>query len=225
MIEKIVKRAEELEKTGSNFLGQIEYYKEKPVYWFDEELLPELQKWVASVITIIKFASRSDSYYYQETDRIANSKDTQRNIAFNAVQKLTGLISSLKEELDLGYLQNFEFKIISLTFDNFLDHAAEFHSSNKKTESSILVSIVFEDTIRKIAEKHEIDERGKSIEDLINEMTKSGIFSGVESKRHKSYAALRNYALHAHFDNFDIKEVGIMIKGTRDLIETHLDSD
>lgn len=225
MIEKIINRVEELEKTGNNFLSQIEYYKEKPVYWFNEELLPDLQKWVASVITLINFATSSDSYYYQETKRIANSKDTKRNISFNAVQKLTGLISSFKEELAHGFLQNFEFKIISLTFDDFLDHAADFHSANKKIESSILVSIVFEDTIRKLAAKNSVDEEGKSIEDIINDLTKVSVFSGVESKRLKSYATLRNYALHAHWDKFNIKDVGLMIKGTKDLIKSHLDSD
>lgn len=223
MVENIKKRVEELENKGNEYLGKIGYYEGKPKYWFGKLLIPELQKWVASVITIINFSTNDESYYYQETERIANDKDLKYGVSFSSVQKLTGLLSSFKEELDLGFLQNFEFKIISLTFDNFLDHSAEFHSANKKTESSILVSIVFEDTIRKLADKHGIDENRKSIEDITNELTKKSVFSGVESKRMKSYATLRNYALHAHWDKFDIKEVGLMIKGTRDLIESHLD--
>ena len=225
MIERTIKRADELSNQGTAYISKIGYYEGKPEYWFGKKLIPELQKWIASVITIVKHSTNNSTYFYQEVDRIANDKDLKHGVSYSAIQKLTGLISSLKEELELGFLNKFELSIISLTFDNFLDHAADFHSSNKKTESSVLVSIVFEDTIRKLAEKHGIEETGKTIEDIINEMTKNGNFSGVESKRLKSYAALRNDALHAHFSNFEIKEVGLMIKGIRDLIESHFNTD
>jgi len=44
----------------------------------------------------------------------------------------------------------------------------------------------------------------------------------IKAKRTKAYASVRNHALHAERDKFDIRDVGEQIKGTRELIEEYL---
>jgi len=46
-----------------------------------------------------------------------------------------------------------------------------------------------------------------------------GAVTSVKAKRWKSYAGVRNSVLHAQWNNFDISDVGDMIKGTREIIE------
>ena len=224
MKDKIKNRCDELIKIGNEDNGKIGYYNTKPEYWFQQRFVPVLQQWIASVVTFFEFAAIDNSYYIREVKNIVSDKDLKTGVAFHSHQKLLGLLASFREELELGFLKNFELMIVSLTYDNFLDEAEIFHKANKKIESSILVSVVFENTIRKIAIKNDIKEEGESIEEIINKLTKTKIFTGVQAKRIKSYASLRNEALHTHWDKFEIREVGIMIKGTRDLIETKLDS-
>ena len=75
---------------------------------------------------------------------------------------------------------------------------------------------------KKISQKNELTEKGKSLEIIIDELTKKNIFTPVKAKRIKGYAAIRNKALHAQWDDFDIRDVGELTKGTRELIETYL---
>src|SRR3989304_3037237 len=53
-------------------------------------------------------------------------------------------------------------------------------------------------------------------------LVKSGALPAIKAKRAKSYAAVRNKALHAQWDDFDIRDVGEVINGTRELVEGFL---
>ena len=61
-----------------------------------------------------------------------------------------------------------------------------------------------------------------SLEPLIDELVKQNIFTPVKAKRVKSFAGVRNHASHAEWDDFDIRDVGELINGTRELIDTFL---
>jgi hypothetical protein len=50
----------------------------------------------------------------------------------------------------------------------------------------------------------------------------AGVLTQVKAKRVRSFAGVRNHALHAEWDKFDISDVGAMIKGIRELIEEFL---
>lgn len=89
-------------------------------------------------------------------------------------------------------------------------------------ESSVLASAVLEDSIKKIARKYSIDSKDKSLEPLIDELKKTWVFSDVKTKRIKFYSGIRNKALHAEWADFDIHDVGEMIKGLHELIEYFL---
>ena len=118
-----------------------------------------------------------------------------------------------------GLMRKAEYVFVSTTFDDFLDHASEYHKAGKKLESSVLASAVFEDAVRKLAQKHGISESGRSVDTLIDELTKSGALTSVKAKRVKGFGGVRNKAFHAQWDEFDIRDVGELINGTRELVE------
>jgi polyhydroxyalkanoate synthesis regulator phasin len=47
-----------------------------------------------------------------------------------------------------------------------------------------------------------IKNKGKSLESLIDDLVKVGVFTDVKAKRVKSFARIRNHALHAEWDEF-----------------------
>ena len=81
--------------------------------------------------------------------------------------------------------------------------------------------MVFEDTIRRIAQNNEIGD-GR-LEEIINKLVKSKVFTATKAKRAKSSAHVRTKATHADWEEFDLKDVADTIKFTRELIEAHLD--
>lgn len=222
MEKELQERCNELIQKGEKIIGKICYFRDKPNYWYRNEKIAEVQAWIGSVSNYFRLTATPDTYYHQECIRILENPELQKRMPFHTVQKLVGLLKSIKDEIAKGLLRKAEYIFIATTFDDFLDHAAVYHKGGKKLESSVLASAVFEDTIRKIATKNEITESGKSIEVLIDGLSKSGVFTPVKAKRIKGYAAIRNKALHAQWDEFDIKDIGELIKGTRELIESYL---
>jgi hypothetical protein len=222
MDQDLQKRCIELIEEGKQIVGQIGYYESEPEYWYRNSEIAALQAWIASVSNFFRLTATPDTYYHQECARILEDPDLRRGVPFHVVQKLTGLLQSIKVEIERGLLRKAEYLFIATTFDDFLDHASVYHKGGNKIESSVLASAVFEDAIRKIATKNELTEAEKSIEAIIDELTKKNILTPVKAKRLKGYSAIRNSALHAHWDEFDIKDVGELIKGTRELIDTYM---
>lgn len=85
-----------------------------------------------------------------------------------------------------------------------------------------MASSVLEDTVKRIAKKNNLPVKGISLEPLIDSLIADGVFNQVKGKRIKAYAGTRNKALHAEWEEFDIKDVGEMIKGIRELIGGYL---
>ena len=135
---------------------------------------------------------------------------------------MLGLLTGVKDEWDHGLLGKIEYIVAGATFDDFLDHAAQYHKGSKKIEAAVLGSAVLKDTVKKIAQKNGIQTGGKTLEPLINALVKANVLTSVKGKRVKAYAGVRNHALHAEWDKFDITDVGELIKGTRELIENYL---
>ncbi len=137
---------------------------------------------------------------------------------------MQGLLSSAREEFAHGLLNKIEYVVAAETFDDFLDHAETYYKGKLKAEASVLASVVLEDTVKKIAKKNSRKVDGKSLEPIINNLVDASVFTQLEAKRIKSFAAIRNHALHAEWECSKIGDVDDLIKGTRKLLEDHLGS-
>lgn len=219
MTTELTNRCEELLARGRELAKRITFYEGKPSYWFRAEHVPELQAWIASIANFFRLISTPDTYFHQECIRIVEDQDLSRGVPHYLVQKLIGLLQSASEEMKAGLMRKAEYVFVATTFDDFLDHAAEFHKSGRKSESAVLASAVFEDSIRKLAQKNQIAETGQAVEVLIDDLAKNGVLTSVKAKRVKGFAGVRNKALHAQWEEFDLRDVGELINGTRDLIE------
>lgn len=222
MEKELENRCDVLIQRGDQIVGKICYYENRPSYWYRREEIAEIQAWIASVSNFFRLTSTPDTYYHQECSRILEDSDLRRGVPFHIVQKLVGLLESIKDEIANGLLRKAEYLFIATTFDDFLEHASVYHRGNKKTESSVLASAVFEDTMRKIASKNGISEASRAVDAIIDDLTKANVFTPVKAKRLKGHAGVRNKALHAQWDDFDIKDVGELIKGTRELIDNYM---
>jgi hypothetical protein len=191
-------------------------------YWIPESSIPLFQTWLSSAVNLIQMVSPKQSYHYIEANRIMKHQHIDQGLPLVVFQRMLGLLTSANEEWKRGILKDIEYIVAAETFDDFLDHAANYHKGNKKIESAIMASAVLEDTIKKISTKNNIDTKGVSLEPLVENLVAVGIFNTVKGKRVKAYAGTRNKALHAEWEEFDIRDIGEMIKGIRELIEDYL---
>ena len=222
MEDKIEKRFDALLAQGSDLIGKLPETSRGSAYWIPKEAISVYQAWLGSVANLIRSVVTPDSYFAEECDRIMTHEQMAHGVPILQVQKMYGILNSTKEEWTHGFLRKIEYLVAAATFDDFLDHAATYHKGNKKIESSVLASAVLEDTVKKIATKQRPQTSGTSLEPLIDELTKAGVFTPVKAKRIKGFAGVRNHAFHAKWEEFDVRDVGELIKGTRKLIKEYL---
>jgi uncharacterized protein YutE (UPF0331/DUF86 family) len=136
---------------------------------------------------------------------------------------LIGHIRQVSDALDRDLLIRLSDEITAADFSSFLDHARYYHQEGKKMESSVIAAAVYEDTIRRLAEKYGIDRTGK-VDSIISSLKRQGILSGVDAQKLRYYAGIRNSALHAAWEEFEIADVGDLIGGVETLIRDEADT-
>lgn len=223
METELLERAKQLLERGKQHSRSITRSEKFGTnYWYNSDQIPEVRSWFDSVFNLFRLITTPDMHYHDQVVEISKDKDLKHGAPYWAVQKLCGNLTSIIEEIDLGLLKKAEYIFTASAFDDFLDHAEHFHKAGKKIESSVLASIVFEDTIRKISDKYNESASGDSIELIIDNLTKANAWTSVKAKRIKAYAAVRNKALHAKWEEFEHRDIGELIKGVRELLEHDL---
>lgn len=235
MKEEVTKRFEVLINQGRGLIGTLrpevvvirsdgskKLNQEGYEYWVPKVRIPEFRSWLTSASNLIHFVAPPETHLAKECDRLMADDHLKQGVPSNVLVLMLGLLKGAKDDWEHGFLGRIEYIVAGATFDDFLDHAAEYHRGNKKNEASVLASTVLEDTVKKVAQKNGLITTGKTLDPLIDELVKANIFTPVKGKRVKAYAGVRNQALHAEWDKFDISDVGQLIEGTRELIENFL---
>lgn len=216
MQDHVLKRIDELISLG-NAAARSQSSQD---YWIKDVV--EAQSWFSSAANAIHQVSPPGSFYVAELHRIVEHEQLKGGFPRSSIEKLLGLLQSVRHEARAGLLIKLEDQVVASAFDDFLDHAALYHKAGKLNEAAVLASAVLEDTIKRIARKYEIAVNGVSLDPLIDELTKRSVFTQVKAKRLKSYAAIRNHALHAEWEKLDIRDVGAQLSGLRELLDEHL---
>ena len=173
MEKELLERAKELLDRGKRLSSTIERSEDYGAsYWYADYQLPEVRSWFDSVFNLFRLITTPDMHYREQIDEISKDDDLKRGAPFWAVQKLCGSLTSIIEEIELGLLRKAEYIFVASAFDEFLDHAEHFHKGGKKMEASVLSSIVFEDTLRRISVKNNISDKENSIESIIDNLAK-----------------------------------------------------
>lgn len=189
-------------------------------YWMRD--VTAAQAWMASAANAIQQVTSPGSFYRQELDRLMANEQLRTGIPENVSAKVLGVLESVHQEAQAGMLQRLEDQVAATAFDDFLDHASEYHRSGKLREAAVLASAVLEDAVKRVGAKNQALTSGMSLDPLIDDLTSRGVFTPVKAKRLKSYAGVRNHALHAEWDKLDLRDVGAMISGVRELLDEHL---
>lgn len=215
---KLAERINSLLDTGANILR----HQRSDSYWVEKQLIVEVQAWMTSSANLVTQITPEKSYIRTELNRIVSNENLREGAPWTLVQKLHGLLASVKEEAAHGLLRKIEDVVMATTFDDFLDHAEVFHKGNKVREAGVLASIVLEDVLKRIAITNGATVAGQSLDPLIDDLVEAGVFTPVKAKRLKGYAGIRNAALHAEWEKFDIRDAGNLVVGTRELIADYL---
>jgi hypothetical protein len=224
MKDLIGKRFEALITQGSSLVqGLPAGYKGVGLeYYVPERSIPNYQAWLSAVANLLSVVAPSDSAYLAELDRQLKHEHMSNGVVSSVVQKVHGLLTSAYNDWQAGLLGQLEYQVAGLTFDDFLDHAGEYHRAGKLMEAGILASVVFEDTVKKIAARRNVSLAGLTLDPAIDTLVKATVITPVKAKQLRAMAGVRNEALHANWLALDESNVEMLILGVRGLIQAYL---
>src|SRR5438270_2923905 len=154
---------------------------------------------------IRRYTGPGDSYR-DELDSII-SRDQQPGWR---VPRLLGILTALHDDYRAGYMRTIEEMVHADLFTDFLDMAHELQTKRFKDPAAVLAGSVIEEHLRKLAAKAAIPvaddaERPRKAEALNNDLAK--VYGKGEQKQITAWLDLRNDAAHAHYDNYDQRQV------------------
>lgn len=215
--EKVRRKFEELIKTGEqlkvgNENGQVR----------SEEHGQECIGWLASAHNIVHLVvSDPGNPYRMSVDKIAC---INRGYCIQeSVGEITVILKSLMKDIEHGLLASIEAQTRATVFDDFLDHAKEYAKHKSKNEAGVIAGVVFEDAVRNICRNTGIEEMGKRLDSLIDELVKAGTLTQIKAKRAKVAAHVRTKATHAQWNEFELEDVNTTIQFTEELITKSID--
>jgi hypothetical protein len=143
-------------------------------------------------------------------------------LAHESVVRVAPILTHLAADITAGLLFDVEARVSAETFDDLLDHAEAYLADGRHQPAGVLAGVVFEDTIRRLCEKHGIGQRGKELDSLLNALKAASVLTKLEGKEGIAAADVRNKATHAQWGEFNGDQVRVVIAFARRLIREKL---
>jgi len=179
--------------------------------------------WLAAAANAVSLACEDTNSAYTSQFQKILDRDYGYMIP-SAVGSASAILQALLIDIDRGLLSSVADMARAETFDNFLDHAKSYHAAGSKQEAGVIAGVVFEDSIRRVCDKHNIEQANVKLDSLISSLTKSSTISQTKAKRARVAAHVRTKATHAQWDEFDLSDVAVTIEFTEELILNHIDT-
>jgi hypothetical protein len=179
--------------------------------------------WMSTAINMIELLVPDPNSGYRVL--AAAEREAALRSIYN-VNKIVGhlleVLKALKIDAQQGLLTKIEACVSGETFDDILDHAAQYLSEGRHAPSGVLAGVTFEDTIRRLCDKHNIVHRGRELDTLLSALKSANVLTKLEQKEGIVGADVRAKATHADWSAFNAEQVETVIKLTRRLVREKL---
>jgi uncharacterized protein YutE (UPF0331/DUF86 family) len=189
----------------------------------DENHRSECVAWLVAAEHLVTLVCKNPTdIYRKQVSGLAASHAKAGYVVNNLVGQATGILRRLSEDIDNGLITSITIAASAEVLDDLLDQAKEYHKRGNKEGAAILATVIFEDSVRRLARASEISDAGTKADQIISELDKRDVITGVMAKRCRVAAGVRNHALHAQWDELSLEDVGDVIRLTHQLLTEHL---
>jgi hypothetical protein len=141
------------------------------------------------------------------------------------VDRLAASAGALRDDYNHGYLRNIEEILHAELFDDFLVMSTELLDKGYKDPAAVIAGSVLEEHLRRLASKNQIamtnsDGKPRRTEALSEALGK-GTYNRLEQKNVTAWLDLRNKAAHGEYDEYDHKQVALLIDSLRSFMARH----
>ena len=180
------------------------------------------QSLVTSSIAAIHRITGENSTYSKEINKIqALNPHLHKHTS-----DILGVVSSLKDDIENGYLQSLVELVHSNVFSDFLEMSNHLNETGYKDAAAVLAGSTLENHLKQLATKNSIDlidTKGnpKKASNINVELTKANVYEKLDNKNVTAWLDLRNKAAHGNYDEYNSEQVKLFISSIQDFITRH----
>lgn len=181
--------------------------------------LRDLHGLASSAMAAIGRLSLPGSPYSRRADEIMN----EDRYLGDKVEGLIGIVDALRHDYESGALAPLRELIRAEVFEDFLEMAEHLLESGYKDSAAVMIGGVLEGELRKLAQRAGVstaspDGRPIKAEALNGSLAGKDVYNKLDQKSVTSWLDLRNKAAHAHYDEYTVDQVRVMLMGVRNFI-------
>ncbi len=142
----------------------------------------------------------------------------------SSCKAVVGVLTSIKEELDSGFLGSLRATIVGDVMTDFIKlarKALEESGDGAKNVAAVLAAAAFEDVFRKVADLKGVSHKEK-LTDVLIALKDLGVLQGPEVGIAQSYLNFRNRSLHAQWNEVDRPAIESILGFSEQMILKHL---
>jgi hypothetical protein len=188
-----------------------------------DQHLEECSGWIAAAMNAIQLACPNPNSAYWKKAESISAKEYGYTMQ-SAVGELSEILRNLLKDIEAGLLTSIADRARAQTFDDFLDHGRAYLKDGRIKEAGVICGVVFEDTLRRVCRKHDIEDKDVKLDTLISALVKIEVLSDAKAKRARVAAHVRTKATHAQWDEFDANDVAATADIAQELINAQLDA-
>lgn len=181
----------------------------------------EMIAWASNVFTITRqlLGSKSFQAHFIQENLV---KLRQGHISPDEFIIYTkGILAALQSDFEGGFLADLRGELRAEVEGNLLAQAHRLLEEELKDPAAMLLGAILEDTLRHLCQKNDVPE-GNSIEAMNVPLRNAGVYSLPQQQLIIAWAAIRNKADHAWFDDYSLDEVRVMHQGIASFIAKSL---
>ncbi|MCK4558640.1 MAG: hypothetical protein KAV45_02580 [Calditrichia bacterium] len=158
---------------------------------------------------ILNLTKHIYGYGHPNFQRIINSLN---DVSLHSLKQMKGVLIGTKFDIEKGYLDSLESKIIIEIQTNFLSTAAEFAENGSKDQAAILACTVLEDSLKRLAQKNNLtDLLSKEMRVVADGLFEKNIIEKSTLSSILGFRNLRNAAFHAQWDEVSLESVNLLL--------------
>jgi hypothetical protein len=158
-------------------------------------------------------------YYTRFKESVTNAKP-------NDVEAGKGILTSIKTEIEKGWLSTIKGLISAEIFSDFLGMAEHLLTEKYEHAAAVMIGSVLEEHLRQLCNKNGIAvteiKNGKTLArkaGLLNaDLAGHEVYNKLDQKNITAWLDLRNKAAHGKYSEYNIQQVEFMLQGVREFM-------
>jgi hypothetical protein len=174
----------------------------------------DLHAWVTKVENLLRTVFGEQSAHFLHYSKFAYDGDRVHLQRIQDVVPIIGILRGALDDLEKGFLARQEFIVSAALFDDLLAQAEHLCNSGYKDPAAVLVRVVVEDSLRRLARAASLDDTARAAS-INEELRRASRFTQPQWRMVQAWLDVGNSAAHGRFDQYTQGDVAKTIEDVK----------